>query len=116
MNRKTFGSVVRKARKARGMSLRSFAAALQLSPAFVSHVERGMSSMPTAERIRAMAQVLATPADDLFAAAGLVPDDVARIVADRRESWALIRATWRLKAAEVERLTLQAHRYGGAEL
>ena len=75
-----FGSMVRQERLARGLSLRDLAQRIGVSPTYVSLIERGKTSLPTEERVRAIAFELKIDADVLLAAAGQVPDDVVRIL------------------------------------
>jgi HTH-type transcriptional regulator, competence development regulator len=70
-----FGQLIREKRKAKGLSLRKFAALVGVSPTYVSQVEHGNCDPPTAERVRKMAEILGEDADELTALAGRVPDD-----------------------------------------
>ncbi|MCW5775733.1 MAG: helix-turn-helix transcriptional regulator [Phycisphaeraceae bacterium] len=49
---KSFGSVLRETRRARGYSLRAFAATVGVSPAYVSVIEQGKVGPPAVAHLR----------------------------------------------------------------
>lgn len=59
------GSRIRAARERSGLSLREFAGRAELSPGFVSQLERGLVD-PSLESLRRIAAVLGMPIFDLF--------------------------------------------------
>ena len=61
------GSRLRELRLARGMSLRSLAARLEISPSAVSQLERG-ARRPSVSRLLTIVQVLGVPLADVFEA------------------------------------------------
>lgn len=78
------GQAVRQARQARGLSLRSAAAELQISPATLSALETGHSPI-TVERLQQIADLLKVPSERLLRGeSGLVPTDPAPASRDWR--------------------------------
>lgn len=63
------GSRIRAAREQSGLSLRAFADRAELSPGFVSQLERGLVD-PSLDSLRRIAAVLGVPLFDLFADGG----------------------------------------------
>ncbi|RIK17776.1 MAG: XRE family transcriptional regulator [Acidobacteria bacterium] len=63
------GARIRAARERSGLSLREFAGRAELSPGFVSQLERDLVD-PSLESLRRIATVLGVPMFDLFADAG----------------------------------------------
>jgi transcriptional regulator with XRE-family HTH domain len=77
----SFGKVVRQLREDAGISLRKFALLLEMSPAYLSKLERDILPPPSEEYICTMADVLETDKDCLLAKAGKVhPDIIKKIV------------------------------------
>ena len=54
----TFGSFIRNRRMARGLTLRSMAAKLDLSPVYMSNIENDRRAAPTQEHLERMAMLL----------------------------------------------------------
>lgn len=77
--KKPFGQVLREAREGK-YSLRKFAELVEVSPTYLSQVEQGNADPPTAERVKRMAELLGTNADEWIALAGRVPDDLSAII------------------------------------
>lgn len=75
-----FGQALREKRTAAKISLRRFAELLGVSATYLSQVEQCNAPPPTAERIQHMAELLNTSADPLFALAGRVPEELARLI------------------------------------
>jgi len=89
----TFGSYIRKLREAKKIidprfSLRKFAAAVGISPTFLSKVEKGEFSPPAPERIKRMAELLEVDADELLALANKVDPDLSEIIKDQPKAMA----------------------------
>ena len=76
----TFGQTLREARIARGHTLRGFAAAVGVSPTYLSQVEQDNVDPPTAERVRTMADLLGATPDEWIALAGRLPEDLPDII------------------------------------
>ena len=107
--RKIFGDLVRATRIAKGYSLRRFAEMVDLSPTYVSQVEQGkIERPPTAERVRAMAELLGQNSDEWIALAGRVPADLGDIIKSEPQAMpALLRAAKGLTADELREITQQ---------
>ncbi len=101
-----FGAFLRERRTAKGYSLRRFAELVGVSPTYLSHVEQGkVDSPPTADRIQKMADLLGTSADELFALAGRVPEDLPKIIQSQPEAMpALLRALKGLTPEQLKKL------------
>ena len=84
MGRK-FGATIRGLREEKGISLRGFAAAVGISPTYVSKVERDEFPPPGEETIKKMAELLQQNPDELLALAGKTATDIAEIVQERPE-------------------------------
>jgi HTH-type transcriptional regulator, competence development regulator len=75
----SFGAVVREVRRQAGVSLRTLAATIGVTPGFLSRVERGEYPAPSERRIRLIAAALAQDPDYLVALAGRLPDYLRRM-------------------------------------
>ena len=75
-----FGKALRELRMSSGVSLRSFADQLGVSPTYLSQVEQCNAPSPTADRIQHMARLLNANADPLLALAGRIPDELAELI------------------------------------
>lgn len=75
-----FGTYVRQAREAKGMSSRRLASEAGLDPAYLSKIERGEFAPPGEEKIIALAQKLDINEDELLAEAGRLKSDLATII------------------------------------
>jgi transcriptional regulator with XRE-family HTH domain len=105
-----FGAFIRERRNAKGLSLRRFAELVGISPTYLSHVEQGkVVTPPTADRIQKMAQLLGESADELFAMAGRVPEDLPKIIQSQPGAMpALLRAVKGLTPEQLKKLQDQA--------
>ncbi|WP_373533417.1 helix-turn-helix domain-containing protein [Vampirovibrio sp.] len=89
---KTFGPYIRQVRLQRGNTLRGFARAVQLSPNFVSSMERGLVPPPSEPTIQRIAELLAENPDELLAMAGKISPDLVEIILQKpRETATLLR-------------------------
>ena len=75
-----FGRKVRKLRGARDISLRKFAAMVDMSPTYLSKVERGEFPPPAEKKVVAIAKALNQNPDELLALAGRVASDLDEII------------------------------------
>ena len=105
---KKFGATIRELREKQGMSLRKFAAAVDISPTYVSKIERDEFPPPGEERILTMAKILGQDSDWLLGLAGKVSSDLPAIVQKRPELMAaFLRKASKLSSDDVERLMKQ---------
>jgi len=70
------GAFIRAQRTLADLSLREMATLTHVSNAYLSQIERGLQQ-PSVRVLRALAQALNVPADELLAEAGLLPTDRA---------------------------------------
>ena len=104
----TFGEFIREKRSQKGLSLRRFAELVDLSPTYISQIENGVQAPPTADRARAMAQVLGEAEDVVIVMAGRIPEDIAAILQERPgEMSAFIREASKLTSKQLLRVTEQ---------
>lgn len=59
-----FGRFIEQKRKDRGITLRGFAAELEIAPAYMSDIEKGHRYPPDKEKLEMMASILELSADD----------------------------------------------------
>jgi HTH-type transcriptional regulator, competence development regulator len=83
-----FGARIRELRLAKVKSdpnfiLRRFAEAVDLSPTFISKMERGDFDPPRAEKVKKMAELLDVSADELLALANKVDPDLETIIKEQ---------------------------------
>ena len=79
----SFGSFIRAKRLKVGYTLRKFAEHINLSPTFVSKMERGEFDPPGEDKIIAMAQALSVNPDELVLMAGRVPNTIKAMILNR---------------------------------
>ena len=72
----TFGTFIRAMRERKGLTQKSFANLLGLSPAFWSRIETGRENPPKDEHLLRCADILGLPLDDCFIAASRIPPDL----------------------------------------
>jgi len=87
---KKFGEKVRELREAKArtdpaFTVRRFAQTMELSPSYISMLERGEVNPPKADNIRKMAELLGCSADELFALAKKVNPELANIIVSNPE-------------------------------
>ena len=79
MNKIAFGLLIRKLRKAKGLSLRKLAKLVDVSFVNIAHIENGR--VTTSKKIiRQLAKALDYDADKLLAAANEIGEDVEKII------------------------------------
>lgn len=107
------GKRIRELREAKkktnpAFSLRRFAQAVGISATFLSKVETGDSLPPSADKVKRMAELLGTDADELLALAGKVDPLLPEIIREMPRAMADFLRTAReegLTDADIERLT-----------
>jgi transcriptional regulator with XRE-family HTH domain len=73
----TFGELISNLRKEKGYTIREFAKIVQLSPGFISQLERNKANtFPNEENIRKMAKILDYDEFQLLAEAKKVPTEI----------------------------------------
>src|SRR5215471_2182496 len=92
-----FGDLLRTARKTQGIGLRELARKIQISPAYLSKIEKGQFPPPAEDKLVAMAKQLNLDPDAVLARAGRVPTDVLQTIKQQPVAMArLIRAAGQL--------------------
>jgi transcriptional regulator with XRE-family HTH domain len=106
------GSVIRTQRQLAKLSLRDLAALTDVSNAYLSQIERGMHE-PSVRVLRAIAEALGLPPDQLLRQAGLLDSDPS--ADDTPSTEAAIRADPNLSDAQKEALLSVYRSYRGAD-
>jgi len=75
------------------LTLREFARAVEVSPTFISKMERGHFNPPSAETIKRMACVLRVDPDGLLALAGKVDPELGAIISEKPRAMARLLRT-----------------------
>jgi transcriptional regulator with XRE-family HTH domain len=104
------GHVIRTQRQLAKLSLRDLAALTDVSNAYLSQIERGMHE-PSVRVLRAIAEALGLPPDQLLRQAGLLDPDAA--AEDALSTEAAIRADPNLSDAQKEALLSVYRSYRG---
>ena len=106
-----FGAFVRREREARDIGLREMAKKIDVSPTYLSKIERDEFPPPAEDKVRAIAKIIECDVDDLLARAGRVSSDISDIIKRRPVELAdLLRTTKSLKAEDIVWLTKQAQK------
>jgi transcriptional regulator with XRE-family HTH domain len=75
-------TLVRNARRDRGLNLRDLAAGVGVSASFLSRIESGEHVRIRGRTLERLAQALRLPQDDVYRSARRLPPDVERFVLD----------------------------------
>ena len=106
-----FGAFVRREREAREIGLREMAKMIEVSPTYVSKVERDEFPPPAEDKVRKIAKILKLDVDELLALAGKVSSDLSEIIRENpREMAALLRTTKGMTADDVVGLAREAEK------
>jgi HTH-type transcriptional regulator, competence development regulator len=101
----TFGARLRQKRTDKKISLRKFAEMIGVSSTYLSQVEQGHYSPPTADRVTQIAAILGEDADEWIGLADRVPDDVDDIVKEHpKDMPELMRAARGMTPAQFAKL------------
>jgi HTH-type transcriptional regulator, competence development regulator len=108
---KRFGDVIRSRREELKITLRKFAALVDMSPTYLSKVERSEFPPPAEKKILAIATNLQLDPDELLALAGRIASDVTDIIQKQpTEMASFLRAAEHLPKGELERIMRQIQR------
>jgi HTH-type transcriptional regulator, competence development regulator len=111
-----FGAYIRRKRTEAGITLRKFAAAIDVSPTYISQVERGVFKPPGENTIKRIAQTLSEDEDELLALANKVSGDLPDIIRKApKEAATFLRTARNLTPEQWEKLTRQLEDDGKEE-
>ena len=111
-----FGKRIRELREAKlrtdpRFTLRQFAKMVDVSPTFLSKMERGEFDPPRPEKIKKMAELLEVDADELLALAGRVDPELNEIIREQPSVLPdLLRAVRGMSDEQLRKLARQAER------
>jgi len=88
---KNFGETIRELRVAQGLGLRETATKIEISPAYLSRIERDKESPPRPEIIKKLAKVLAADPDVLFRLSSSTDPDIVDYLHYQSEVMNLLR-------------------------
>jgi len=107
--REKFGEFVRRERVVKDIGLREMAKLIQVSPTYLSKVERNEFPPPAEDRVKAIAKILGSNVDELLALAGRVSSDLTDIIKGKPRVLAdFLRVAKGLTAEDMKRLSRQA--------
>lgn len=102
----SFGATIRALREAQKISLRKFAEKVDISPTYLSKIERDEFPPPAEDVVRKFADALNQDHDELLALAGRVSSDLPEIIRERpRELATFLRSASDLSPEEMAKLT-----------
>ena len=99
MTEENFGQRVRALREQAGISQRQFAFALDITPTYMSKIERGEFPPPSEAVIKNMANMLKVDCDELLAYADKVDSELLKIIKDEPQKYAALLRQWKQKDA-----------------
>ena len=86
-----FGETIRKLREAQGLGLRETANLIDISPTYLSRIEREKESPPKPEIIKSLAKVLAADPDVLFRLCPSTDPEIVTFLKKRPQVMAIVR-------------------------
>lgn len=98
-------TLIRDTRASRGLTQADLASAASVSQSYIGHLENGRQVPTAPATIQALADALGIDADAIYAAAGRVPDDLARRLASDPDAVRIVRRALGKKRTDTE-LTL----------
>jgi transcriptional regulator with XRE-family HTH domain len=100
-----FGAFIRREREGKGIGLREMAKMIEVSPTYLSMVERDVFAPPVEDKVRAIAQVIGCNVDELLGLADRVSSDLSEIIKRHPvELAALLRTTKDMSSEDIARL------------
>lgn len=88
---RSFGNTLRDLRIAQGFGLREVASLVEISPAYLSRIERDKERPPRPETIKSLAKVLAADPDVLFRLSSTTDPEINAFIQDKPEILTLVR-------------------------
>lgn len=101
----SFGEFIRKERLKKGITLRKFAQAVDLSSTFISRMERDDTYPPSEEKILNIAASLGLDPDYLILMARKVPKEVQELLFDKPHLVGFLRKVSKKSVAELDDMT-----------
>lgn len=111
----TFGQLLREARMAKGISLRKFAKAIEVSPTYLSQVEQDKVAVPTSDRVARIAKELGESVDEWMAAADRLPDELPDIIHQSTVIPDILRTTDGMSPESLDKLRKYAQKIRNSE-
>jgi transcriptional regulator with XRE-family HTH domain len=105
-----FGAFVRREREGKEIGLREMARMIEVSPTYLSQVERDEFPPPTEDRVKAIAKIIGCDPDDLLARAGRVASDLTDKI--KRHPVVLAAHLRSLTRDDIAQLALKAQKAG----
>lgn len=93
-NQENFGSKIKKLREEKEYSQRQFAIELDITPTYLSKIERSEFPPPSEEVIKRMAHLLSYDTDLLLSYANKVDSDLLAIIQNSPQKYASLLRTW----------------------
>ena len=107
----TFGQTIRNRRVDKKVGLREFAKKIEVSPAFLSKMERDEFNPPGVAKIARIAKFLELDKDELLALAGKIASDLPEIICKQpREMATFLRTVSHLTPDQIQTLSNEAER------
>lgn len=109
---KNFGETIRELRVAQNLGLRETATKVNISPTYLSRIERGKEYPPRPEVIKELAHILAADPDVLFRLSSSTDPEIVTFLHDQPAVMNLLRSIKEagLTNAEIEQLTDKAQK------
>ena len=101
----SFGSFIREKRLEKGYTLRKFCETVDISPTFLSRMERDDIDPPGEEKLMAFAQALSIDSEELIFMAKRMPNKIKNMVIERPELVPLLRIANTKNEADLKHLT-----------
>jgi transcriptional regulator with XRE-family HTH domain len=89
-----FGEKIKKLREEAGLSQRQFAMLLDITPTYMSKIERGEFAPPSEVVIKKMAKILECDTDTLLSYADKVDQDLLAIIKSEPTKYAALLRKW----------------------
>jgi len=93
-NKETFGKKIKKLREEKEYSQRQFAIALDVTPTYLSKIERGEFPAPSEEVIKKMSHLLGYDTDLLLSYANKVDSELLAIIQNSPQKYASLLREW----------------------
>lgn len=96
----TFGERIKELREKKGISQRQFALALDITPTYMSKIERSEFSPPSEAVVKRMAIMLDVDCDELLSYADKVDSELLSIIKNETTKYAALLRQWSKKKGD----------------